>query len=199
MIASIRGSFLDQGKDWVTVEVGGVGFEVLVSTRTLARMPAAGKEVRLYTHMVVRQDALTLFGFETADEKAMFLKLIAVSGVGPKVALNVLSGMSTSELAIALVSEDARAISRIPGIGKKTAERLILELKEKVDSKALKDASPEIAQGVGDAGLAQEAVRALMALGYSSVEASRAVGRAGSAASVEEMIMMALRGLDTGR
>lgn len=197
MIASIQGVLLEQGKESVVIEAQGVGFEILVSNRTLAKLPETGAKVRLLTHLVVREDSLTLFGFENAEEKAMFLKLIAVSGVGPKVALNVLSGMSTSELAIALVSEDARAIARIPGIGKKTAERLILELKEKVDSRALSQAAPQLPeQGQG---LTQEAVRALMALGYSSTEASRAVSEAGSAGSVEEIIVAALRGLDTGR
>lgn len=195
MIASIQGVLLEQGKESVVIEAQGVGFEILVSNRTLAKLPETGAKVRLLTHLVVREDSLTLFGFENAEEKAMFLKLIAVSGVGPKVALNVLSGMSTSELAIALVSEDARAIARIPGIGKKTAERLILELKEKVDSRALSQAAPQLPEQ----GLTQEAVRALMALGYSSTEASRAVSGAGSAGSVEEIIVAALRGLDTGR
>ncbi len=199
MIASIQGVLMEQGKESVVVEAQGVGFEILVSTRTLAKLPETGGKVRLLTHLVVREDALTLFGFENAEEKAMFLKLIAVSGVGPKVALNVLSGMSTSELAIALVSEDARAIARIPGIGKKTAERLILELKEKVDSRALSQAAPQLPEQGVAAGAAQEAVRALMALGYSSAEASRAVGAAGAAGSVEELIVAALRGLDTGR
>ncbi len=199
MIASIQGVLLEQGKESVVIEAQGVGFEILVSNRTLAKLPETGGKVRLLTHLVVREDSLTLFGFENAEEKAMFLKLIAVSGVGPKVALNVLSGMSTSDLAIALVSEDARAIARIPGIGKKTAERLILELKEKVDSRALSQAAPQLPEQGAAASAMQEAVRALMALGYSSAEASRAVGAAGSAGSVEEIIVAALRGLDTGR
>ena len=190
---------VEQGKESVVIEAQGVGFEILVSNRTLAKLPETGGKVRLLTHLVVREDSLTLFGFENAEEKAMFLKLIAVSGVGPKVALNVLSGMSTSDLAIALVSEDARAIARIPGIGKKTAERLILELKEKVDSRALSQAAPQLPEQGAAASAMQEAVRALMALGYSSAEASRAVGAAGSAGSVEEIIVAALRGLDTGR
>ena len=199
MIASIQGVLLEQGKESVVIEAQGVGFEILVSNRTLAKLPETGGKVRLLTHLVVREDSLTLFGFENTEEKAMFLKLIAVSGVGPKVALNVLSGMSTSDLAIALVSEDARAIARIPGIGKKTAERLILELKEKVDSRALSQAAPQLPEQGAAASAMQEAVRALMALGYSSAEASRAVGAAGSAGSVEEIIVAALRGLDTGR
>ena len=199
MIASIQGVLLEQGKESVVIEAQGVGFEILVSNRTLAKLPETGGKVRLLTHLVVREESLTLFGFENAEEKAMFLKLIAVSGVGPKVALNVLSGMSTSDLAIALVSEDARAIARIPGIGKKTAERLILELKEKVDSRALSQAAPQLPEQGAAASAMQEAVRALMALGYSSAEASRAVGAAGSAGSVEEIIVAALRGLDTGR
>ena len=160
-----------------------------------------GGKVRLFTHMVVREDDVTLYGFDNKDDKAMFLKLIAVSGVGPKVALSILSGMTTSQLAVALVSGDTRAITKIPGIGKKTAERLILELKEKVDQGALSQAAPQIetAAPVGGTGMAQEAIGALMALGYSSAEASRAVSKAGAADSVEALIVAALRGLDSGR
>lgn len=201
MIASISGILLDQGKESVVIEAQGVGFEILVSTRTQAKLPEMGGKVRLFTHMVVREDDVTLYGFDNKDDKAMFLKLIAVSGVGPKVALSILSGMTTSQLAVALVSGDTRAITKIPGIGKKTAERLILELKEKVDQGALSQAAPQIetAAPVGGTGMAQEAIGALMALGYSSAEASRAVSKAGAADSVEALIVAALRGLDSGR
>lgn len=201
MIASISGVLLDQGRESVVIEAQGVGFEILVSSRTQAKLPEMGGKVRLFTHMVVREDDITLYGFDNKDDKAMFLKLIAVSGVGPKVALSILSGMTTSQLAIALVSGDTKAITKIPGIGKKTAERLILELKEKVDQGALSQAAPqmEAAVPVGGTGMAQEAIGALMALGYSSAEASRAVGKAGTANSVEELIVAALRGLDSGR
>ena len=201
MIASISGILLDQGKESVVIEAQGVGFEILVSARTQAKLPEMGGKVRLFTHMVVREDDVTLYGFDNKDDKAMFLKLIAVSGVGPKVALSILSGMTTSQLAVALVSGDTRAITKIPGIGKKTAERLILELKEKVDQGALSQAAPQIetAAPVGGTGMAQEAIGALMALGYSSAEASRAVSKAGAADSVEALIVAALRGLDSGR
>lgn len=199
MIASIRGILAQEGRDSVIIETaGGLGYEVAVSGRTLSHLPSLGQEVKLATHLVVREDAVSLFGFETAEEKAMFLKLIGVTGVGPKVAMALLSGMSTAELAVALVAGDARAIARTPGIGKKIAERIILELREKVDTQELNAAAVDLPAGAAG-GMTQEAIKALMALGYSSVEASRAVSKAGPAASVEEIIVLALRGLDTGR
>ncbi len=200
MLASIRGIVLDKSMESAVLEAGGVGFEVQVGTRTLASLPEVGKEARLYTYLHIREDAMVLFGFGSVEEKQMFLKLIAVSGVGPKVGMNILSSMTPQEIAVALVTGDARSIARVPGIGKKTAERLILELKERVDDQLL-TAGVHAAAPASDGGTpAREAVDALMALGYSSTEASRAVAAVPAGLSaVEEIIVAALGALDRGK
>ena len=197
MYAFIRGKLEYKGTDHAVIDAGGVGYEVFVSTRTLSELPAAGEQARVFTYLHVREDAMLLYGFGSREEKAMFIKLLGVTGVGPKMAMGILSGMTVAELAIALVTKDTRSLSRISGVGKKTAERLILELCESVSKEELTHAGPQIGviPGAG-AGAAQEAIQALMALGYSSVEAARAVGAAGDVGSVEEIIMRALKALD---
>ncbi|MDD4796689.1 MAG: Holliday junction branch migration protein RuvA [Eubacteriales bacterium] len=198
MYAYISGRLDYKGIDYVVVEAGGVGYRIMVGTRTLSALPEAGEKVRVYTYLNVRDDAMLLFGFSTPDEKAMYEKLITVNGVGPKAAMSILSGMSVAEIAIALVSNDARAFSRVPGIGKKIAERLILELKEKVGQEELTAAGQDLPPLTVGAGLGQEAIQALMALGYSSPEASRAVSAA-QGDTLEELIMAALRRMDKNR
>ena len=202
MIASISGTLQGQGKDYVIIETQGIGFEVFVSSKTAGTLPLTGQPVKLLTWLLVKEDALTLFGFAAPEEKEMFLKLTGVTGVGPKVAMAILSGMSVNELTLAILSEDARAISRTPGVGKKIAERVILELKEKVDAVggAAAASGGELLPKAAEGDNTQEAVRALMALGYTSAEASTAVRKAGNkTGTVEEIIMAALRGLDSGR
>lgn len=198
MYAYISGKLDYKGTDHVVVEAGGVGYRILVGTRTLAALPEAGEKVRVYTYLNVREDAMLLFGFSTPEEKTMYEKLISVNGVGPKAAMSILSGMSVAEIAIALVSNDTKAFSRVPGIGKKIAERLILELKEKVGQDELAGPAQDIPPLMVGAGMGQEAVQALMALGYSSPEASRAVSAA-SGDTLEELIMSALRMMDKKR
>ncbi len=200
MIASIRGILSEQGKDYVVLENQGVGFQIFVTSRTAGQMPLQGTEVKLLTWLQVREDDMTLFGFMSAEEKNMFLKLIGVTGVGPRVALAILSGFSVSELIMAIVSEDSRAISRAQGVGKKTAERVILELKEKVDASGALETSSDFAlPKAAESDTVRQAVQALMALGYSSVEASRAVSRVNKTGTVQEIITAALRGMDSGR
>jgi Holliday junction DNA helicase RuvA len=196
MYAFIRGKVESKERDTVVLDAGGVGYEIMASTRTLGGLPPTGETARVYTYLYVREDAMQLFGFATREEKAMFLRLLGVTGVGPKLAMAILSGMSVGELAVALVNRDARAISRVPGVGKKTAERLILELRESVGQ-------DELAQGASGAvgmpsagGAANEAISGLMALGFSSVEATRAVNAAGDVGSAEEIILRALKALD---
>lgn len=195
MYAFIRGKLEYKELDRAVIDAGGVGYEIFVSTRTLAELPAVGEQVRVFTYLNVREDAMLLFGFGSREEKTMFIKLLSVTGVGPKMAMGILSGMTVAELAIALVTKDTRALGRISGVGKKTAERLILELRESVGESELIAAGPQAA-GVMGGGAAQEAIQALMALGYSSVEASRAVGAAGDVGGVEEIIVRALKALD---
>lgn len=197
MYAFIRGKLEHKGTDHAVIDAGGVGYEIFVSPRTLSALPAAGEEAKVYTYLHVREDAMQLYGFGGREEKAMFIKLLGVSGVGPRLAMAILSGLTVAELAIALVTKDARAISRVNGVGKKTAERLILELRESVGQEELAGGgAPQGAGAAAAAGPGQEAVQALMALGYSSVEATRAVGAAGDVGGVEEIIMRALKALD---
>ncbi len=196
MYAFIRGKLEHKGPDHCVIDAGGVGYEIFVSTRTLATLPAAGEDARVFTYLHVREDAMLLFGFGSREEKAMFVKLLGVTGVGPKMAMGILSGMTVAELAIALVTKDTRSLSRISGVGKKTAERLILELCESVGKEELTHAAPQAAGAALAGNASQEAIQALMALGYSSIEATKAVGAAGDVGGVEEIIMRALKALD---
>jgi len=183
----------------VVIDCNGVGYELKVSTATLASIGQTGETAKLFTYLQVKEDILGLYGFITMEEKNMFIKCISISGVGPKVGLNILSGMTPAELAIALVAEDVKSITRIPGIGKRTAERLILELKEKVDAKAMTSAMKGNKFGMKPViGVGQEALQALMALGYTSTEAARAVSAVDpSVQDIEGIIINALRNLDS--
>ena len=133
MIAFLRGSLLEKHPNSVVVDVGGVGYEVTISVTTFSSLPDTGAEVRLRIHTHVREDALALFGFMTHDEKTLFEKLISVSGIGPKLAMSVLSGLSAGDLVSAIRGSQADKLVRIPGVGKKTAERIVLELRDKLE------------------------------------------------------------------
>ncbi|HYP09434.1 MAG TPA: Holliday junction branch migration protein RuvA [Bryobacteraceae bacterium] len=133
MIASLRGSLLEKRPNQIIVDVHGVGYDVAIPISTYSALPDAGTEVRLQVHTHVREDAIALFGFLTADEKVLFEKLISVSGIGPKLGISVLSGLPAVDLASAIRSGDLQKLTRIPGVGKKTAERMVLELRDKVE------------------------------------------------------------------
>lgn len=182
MIASVRGRILARGADHVVVEAAGVGYKVYVP-----RHPS-GDEVMLHTHQVVREDGQFLFGFDTREELALFELIISVSGVGPRAALAILSVSRPSDVARAIATGDAAAIAKAPGVGKKTAERLIVDLRSKVGRIAV---GPSVATPDDD-----EAVTALRALGYTVAEAQRALsGVPGvGAATTEERLATALRG-----
>ncbi len=170
----MRGRLLRKEPQEAVVEVGGVGYRVAVPLSTFYRLCEPGEEVTLLTHTHVREDTLALFGFLTAAEQALFERLIAVSGVGPKLALAILSGIEAPELVAALRASDVARLTRIPGVGKKTAERLVLELKDKVQGLA----AAEEAAPPGPASSAKEdVVSALVHLGYSRPEAERGVDR----------------------
>jgi Holliday junction DNA helicase RuvA len=132
MIASLRGELLEKHPNQIIVDVHGVGYDVAIPISTYSALPDAGAEVRVQVHTHVREDAIALFGFITADEKALFEKLISVSGIGPKLGISVLSGLAAADLASAIRSGDIQKLTRIPGVGKKTAERIVLELRDKV-------------------------------------------------------------------
>jgi Holliday junction DNA helicase RuvA len=174
VIAQLRGRLLRKAPQEAVVDVGGVGYRVTIPLSTFYRVGEPGAEVTLRIHTHVREDALALFGFLTAMEQELFERLIAVSGVGPKVAISILSGIEAPELAAALRSSDIARLTRIPGVGKKTAERLVVELKDKMqDLPAAEAAVPASPSAATD-----DLVSALLHLGYSRPEAERGVERA---------------------
>lgn len=181
MIAFLRGKLAGAKDGAAYVDVNGVGYRVFVSGRDLNDLPPAGENVKLYTYLSVREDAIWLYGFLSEEDREVFRQLLAVSGVGPKAALGILSAFSASDLRFAVFSDDVKAISKAPGIGPKTAKKLILELKDRLK---LEDALPGGGEAIPEPdGMAahsgdidvSEAVQALVALGYSGTEALRAV------------------------
>ncbi len=177
MISLLEGILAEKGVSSVVVLTGGVGYLVSVPQSALAALPAVGEGLRLYTHLHVREDTLQLFGFVTPTERWMFEKLITVNGVGPRVALSILGSMSVERLVVAVESGQLGLFNRIPGVGKKTAERIILELKGKLgEVSALEAGQAAAVAGAGPQG--EEAVAALIALGYSRAQAERAVAKA---------------------
>jgi holliday junction DNA helicase RuvA len=175
VIAHLRGRVLRKEPQEVVVDVAGVGYRVTIPVSTFYRLGDEGSEVSLLTHTHVREDALALFGFVTAVEQDLFEKLISVAGVGPKLAINVLSGIEAPDLVAALKASDVARLTRIPGVGKKTAERLVLELKDKMPPVL---PAPGAATAAPPASPREDLVSALVHLGYSRPEAERGVERA---------------------
>lgn len=191
MIAFIKGKLADIQAGSVIIDVGGIGYKVQVPLSLQYRLPAAGSELMLHTSLVVREDSFSLYGFQGENELAFFLKLLNVSGVGPRGALAILSIYTPAELGRAIAGEDIASLTRAPGIGKKTAARIVLELKDKVSD--LFDASEPRNIVIGRE---VDALEALEALGYSAVEARRAVKEAQAGLEnppVEELVKNALR------
>ena len=184
MIGRLTGTLSDKNPPQVLVDCNGVGYEVDVPMSTFYNLPGLGDKVTLLTHFVVREDAQILYGFETAGEREAFRQLIKISGVGPRTALSVLSGMSVGDIAQAVTAQDAGRLVKVPGIGKKTAERLLLELKGKfgADLGAASDAQADILQ-------------ALVALGYSDKEAALSLKALPKDVGVSEGIKLALKAL----
>ena len=194
MIAFIEGKVAEKNPGELIISAGGVGFSLLCSSTTLAAAPGMGESWRCYTVMNVREDAMELFGFATKQEREMFRRLCTVTGVGAKTALGVLSALPMRDLSVAIVTGDVAALSRAPGIGKKTAQRIVLELKDKVEQQDVA-ATPGGAPAPAPTGSAQqEAQAALQALGYTSAEAARAINLVRDQAdSTDKLIMLALR------
>jgi Holliday junction DNA helicase RuvA len=196
MIARIRGKILEKQPTRLVVDVGGVGYEVLVPLPTSQGAGEAGGDILLHTVQVVREDSQTLYGFGTREERDLFLKLIGVSGIGPKIALGALSGSSPSQLVTALREQDLVTLTRLPGVGKKTAERMVLELKDSLAG--FTGAAPAEAARQSHA----DAVGALVSLGYSRPAASEAVKKAvqaaGKDADLETLVRTALGRLAGG-
>lgn len=186
MIGRLSGTLLEKRPPLVLIDVQGVGYEVDVPMSSFYNLPALGERVILLTHFVVREDAQLLYGFLTAKERDAFRVLIRITGVGPKMALSLLSGLSVDELAQAVALQETGRLTRVPGIGKKTAERLLLELKGKIA-----DALPVVASS--PAGVAHDALNALLALGYSDKEALPALKQLPEDLSLEDAIRQALK------
>ncbi|MEY2801628.1 MAG: putative Holliday junction resolvasome, DNA-binding subunit [Pseudomonadota bacterium] len=189
MIGKLTGTLADKNPPQVLVDCHGVGYEVDVPMSTFYNLPAPGEKVSLLTHFVVREDAQILYGFATAGEREAFRQLIRISGVGPRTALSVLSGMSVAEIAQAVTAQDAARLVKVPGIGKKTAERLLLELKGKLGA----DLGPQADGARSDA--QGDILQALLALGYSDREASAALKALPPDMGVSEGIKAALKAL----
>ena len=186
MIAFLRGIIEDIAQDYVVLDVGGVGYRVYASLDTLSRLPQAGGEVKLHTYMQVREDDVSLYGFLSKESLRLFQQIISVSGIGPKGGLSVLSVLTPEAFRFAVASGDVKAISKAPGIGKRTAERLILELKDKISpEEALAglgkgsgtdgDGAPYASGEGGETSVMREVIEALVALGYTSAEAAKAI------------------------
>ena len=190
MIGRIHGTLVHVNPPDILVDAHGVGYEISVPMSTLYDLPPAGQPVTLVTHLVVREDAQLLYGFLTEGERTAFRALIKVSGIGPRMALAVLSGLSVDDLSRAVAEQETGRLTRVPGVGKKTAERLLLELKGKLAPVA------EAAQGGGVLfSSSDDILRALVALGYSEKESAAAVGRLPEDISVKDGIRQALKGL----
>ncbi len=187
MIGRIHGKLLEKHPPQIVVDVQGIGYELNVPMSTFYQLPATGAEVTLYTHLVVREDAHQLFGFAAEHERQAFRLLLKISGIGARTALSVLSGLSVADLRDAVSTQDTGRLIKIPGIGKKTAERLLLELRDKLDAVA---GAPAAAKGDGQAG---DITNALLALGYNDREAAWAVKQLPAGLNVADGIRQALR------
>jgi len=206
MIGHVRGVLVEKQPPVLVVETNGIGYEIEASMQTFYKLPALGENVKVYTHFVVREDAQLLFGFFDKKERSLFRTLIKANGVGPKLAIAILSGMSTSEFAACVMREDAATLTKIPGVGKKTAERLVVEFKDKVATLGLDEPAdfeltgtelPSAAESVN--GYIEDAQSALIALGYKPVMASKAVSAAQKQLkninSSEELIRVSLKSM----
>lgn len=196
MISFISGELVCKNENSVVIDNGGVGFEIFVSTNTLSSIGFNGENVKVFTYLNVKEDEMSLYGFLTTEEKALFLKLISVSGIGPKMALGILSGLSLSDLTIAIKKEDIKLLSSIKGLGKKTAERLALELKDKIDIVGFSAEPLETIET--DEGMVEEAADALIALGINKNEAYRlAKLNSRDAKTTEDIIRKAFQNLNS--
>ncbi len=194
MFSYIRGRLTEANENQVTLETGGIGYSITVSGNTASKLPLPGTDTMLFLYLQVREDEVGLYGFISREEKEMFLKLIQISGIGPKAAVGILSGMTPDKLAIAIVTGDVKGISGIKGVGKKTAERMVLELKEKLAAEDVE------LFGTSDepSGLMQDAINALRTLGLTQAEAVKAVEPAMKEAStLEDVIRCALRRINS--
>lgn len=186
MIAHLRGRLLEKHPNQVIVDTGGVGYDVIIPISTFSALPETGAEVQLRIHTHVREDAISLFGFSTADEKGLFERLISVSGIGPKLAITVLSGLAAGDLVSAIRAGQVDRLVRIPGVGKKTAERMVLELREKLEGIAGTPQPQAAAQAGAMSAVEQDVLSALVNLGCARPQAEAAIRKAKAAGMPQE-------------
>lgn len=205
MIAYIKGEVAWIEEERIVLESGNIGYNIMMPASSFDIQDLVGKEVKIYTHLNVREDAMQLYGFLNLDELKTFRLLLGVNGIGPKAALGILSGLTTDELRFAVLSDDVKTISKAPGIGKKTAQKLILELKDKIDLEEVFETKQEhVRETEGkmeskeENAAKKDAVDALTALGYSSTEALRAVRQTGVTQDmdVETILKLALKNMN---
>ena len=198
MYAYIKGELAEINTDHIVIEAGGIGYQVFISLQTFDYLPSVGENLKIYTYLYLREDAMILYGFLTKDDLELFKLLISVSGIGPKGGLAILSTLEADDLRFAILSGDAKAISKAPGVGGKTAQRVILELKDKLSLEDAFEAKTEHVQknaAAAGGSVKNDAVMALTALGYSSTESLKAVSAVEITEDVEEVLKAALKHL----
>lgn len=202
MFAYLEGKIAAKGANEAVLDVQGVGFSLACSMNTLTSLPSVGERAKLFTTLNVKEDLLELYGFATLEEKHMFERLTSITGIGPKTALQILSSLPLRDLTLAIMTGDTAALSRAQGIGKKTAQRIALELKEKVSDAELQSYLPgeDIPASLPVGDVTGEAIQGLVSLGYTAQEAARAVKQvADQSDDPAQLIMLALRGMSAGR
>ncbi len=202
MFAYLEGKVASKGPNEAVLDVHGVGFLLICSMNTLSALPPVGEQTRLFTVLNVKEDLLELYGFSSMEEKHMFSRLTSVTGIGPKTAVQILSSLPLRELTLAIMTGNIQALSRAQGIGKKTAQRIALELKEKVSDAELQEILPGGAPAaeIPVTDTLSEAIQGLVSLGYTAQEAARAVKDvSGQSDDPAQLIMLALRGMSSGR
>lgn len=193
MYEYIKGVFKSIEKEYIVIECGNIGYKIFTSGSTISNMPAIDQEVKIYTHQIVREDFIGLYGFLTREEISMFNLLISINGVGPKAALSLMSIANVSTLKYAIITDDAKLITKAPGIGKKIAQRIILELKDKINLGDAREKGAVTNQIDIDNEKLSEAMGALIALGYSDKEAEKSIEKADRSKSVEDIIKQCLK------
>lgn len=195
MISRLTGILAAKSAPHILVDCHGVGYEADVSMTTFYRLPEVGEQISIWTHLLVKEDAHSLVGFHDEQERSLFRQLIRINGVGPKLALTILSGIDERQFALCVSNNDVAMLTRLPGVGKKTAERLIIEMRDKLD--AIAGDAPSIRTAGGGQSVVQEASQALQALGYKAADADKMIDRAlsaeGAGGSVSELIRSALQ------
>ena len=194
MIVKLAGKLLDKQAPCALIDVNGVGYEINVSLMTFVDLPSLGSDVEMHTHLVVREDSHTLYGFLTVHERSLFKALIKVNGVGPKMALGMLSGMTVDEFARAILNRDVSSLVKLPGVGKKTAERLVIEMKDSIDGVGLSGASENT---ITKSDIRLEAESGLLSLGYKTQDITKILNNLDykNASSSEDIIKMALQSI----